>query len=263
MLKGRLTDVVLGKPGIGLIGKIKIGGKQLKQGKNPNDPRSYYPVSFDYFVPQAPKQYVDLFHKAFGDQPNKIEIIFISDDIRHSCNVQYELRGDDGNMFARGDGENFEIYNADKWVPMTKAELEIKYGSIESFKKESERFCGSFNGWQVRLTMRFMIPKIQGVIAEWQLSTGGVNSSIGQITQAFDLVLAKAGTVINVPFDLSVEKVTSDAFKSKKKYPVLKLIPNVSVENLTAIHEALADGVELWRQGLLTDDRILELKSGN
>ena len=244
------------RPGIGVVGRIKIGEKRV------SDKGKEYPVSLDYFRADAPKQYQDLFHAAFGDKPRKIEIIFISDDITHACNLQYELRGDAGKLFARGDGETFQVFNTDHWVTMTKPAIEEKYGSIEAFKKESEKFCKSFSGWETRLTMRFMIPKIKGLLGEWQLSTKATKSSIGQITGAFDKVQQFAGTCINVPFDLGVEMATQDAHQSKRRFPVLQLIPNASFENLQLLRSYVQQGLPTWKEGILTDEKILQLGDG-
>lgn len=253
-MRGRLVDNEQVRPGIGVVGRIKIGEKILsKNGKE-------IPTSLDYFRADAPKQYQDLFGSAFGDKPRKIEIIFISDDITHSCNLQYELRGDGGKLFARGDGETFQIFHTDHWKTLTLNDIIAKYETVERFKEESAKFCQSFGGWETRLTMRFMIPKIKGLLGEWQLSTKATKSSIGQITGAFDKVQEFAGTVINVPFDLTVEMVTSDAHKSKSRYPVLQLIPNASFENLQLLRGYVEQGLPTWRQGVLTDDNILRLK---
>lgn len=256
---GRLVDQQEAfRPGIGVIGKIKIGEKTIsKNGKE-------IPRSLDYFRADAPKQYQDLFTGTFGDKPQKIEIIFISDDLRHGCNLQYELRGDSGKLFARGDGHTFEIFRADpgQWQTITLPEIVAKYGSLEQFKIASEKHCLSFSGWETRLTMRFLIPKIKGLIGEWQLSTKATKSSIGQITGAFDKVMEFAGTVINIPFDLTVEMATSDGYQSAKRYPVLKLIPNASYDNLQVIRSFVEQGLPTWQNGILTEDKILQLKSG-
>ena len=254
-MAGRLVKSEV-RPGIGIVGKIKIGEKRV------NEKGKEYPAALDYFRADAPLQYAALFREAFGEKPNKIEIIFISDDLTHACNLQYELRGDKGGLFAKGDGETFQVFNVDHWSTWTKDMLVEKYGSIEAFLKASEKHCMSFAGWETRLTLRFMIPKIKGLLAEWQLSTKATKSSIGQITGAFDLVMNFAGTVINVPFDLTVQLAKSDAHGSKNKFPVIQLIPNASYDNLRLLRSFVDSGQEVWKNGVLTDERILQLKSG-
>jgi hypothetical protein len=253
-MRGRLVDHEE-VPGIGIVGRLKIGEKVVSANGRE------HPKSLDYFKPDAPKQYQDLFHEAFGEKPQKIEIIFISDDVTHSCNLQYELRGDKGGLFAKGDGESFEIFHTDHWVPWGKERLCEKYGSIENFKAEAVKHCLSFAGWETRLTLRFLIPKIKGLLAEWQLSTKATKSSIGQITGAFDKVQLFAGTIINIPFDLSVEMSVQDGHQSKRKYPVLKLIPNASFENLQILKTYVQAGIQPWKAGVLTDSKILELQA--
>lgn len=255
MLTGRLLDAHVQRPGIGVVGKIKIGEKRLSpSGKE-------YPAALDYFRVDAPAQYARLFTEAYGERPQKLEIIFISDDPAHACSVQYELRGDKGGLFAKGDGETFAVWSGDKWVFSTLAEILEKYGSLETFKTKSAQFCNSKTGWKVRLTMRFMIPRIKGLIAEWQLSTSGIASSIGQITGAFDQVKEAAGTVINLPFDLSVEMAKGDRHGSASRFPVLKLIPNATFENLKLLREHVERGFAPWKLGILTDEKIMLLES--
>lgn len=238
-----------------MVGKIKIGEKKVSaNGKE-------YPSALDYFRVDAPGQYAKLFHDAYGEKPKKIEIIFISDDPAHSCNVQYELRGKSGGLFAKGDGETFGVWSQDHWVWKTRKELEKEYGDMEVFKGKAAVSCQSVTGWKVRLTMRFMMPKIKGLIGEWQLSTSGAASSIGQITGAFDKVLEAAGTVINLPFDLTVEMVKSDRHNSTSRFPVIQLIPNATLENLAILREHMQKGLAPWSQGVLTDEKILLLES--
>jgi hypothetical protein len=248
MLNGRLTDREIKRPGIGIAGKIKVGEKNEKG----------YPVSLDYF--KAEGQFSDMFYQVFEDQPKRIQIAFISDDLTHSCNLRYELRGKDGKLFSRGDGQNFEVLHNGKWVFKSAVELASEYGSVEDFKEKAKQYCKSSKGWETRLILRFIIPKIKGLLGEWQFSTKAEKSSINQIVSAFDQVKENAGTIIMIPFDLVVEKVSGDQYGVKKRYPVVKLIPNASPESLVTVKQFIESGRQPWEVGLLTDDRVLQLK---
>ena len=70
----------------------------------------------------------------------------------------------------------------------------------------------------------------------------------------FDAIKDYAGTVINIPFDLSVEKVISQKPGQKHAYPVISLVPNISQESLEKIRNFL--NIDSIKYGLLTEDRI-------
>lgn len=253
MPKGRLLDMQTVSPGVGVVGRLKIGEKRL--GKNGKE----YPAALDYFRVDAPENYAKMFREAYGEKPRTLQITFISDDVTHACNLQYELRGDSGKLYAKGDGKNFAVFNVDHWVFLPEEKIIEKHGSIQAFKDAAKQHCNSSKGWEPRLTLRFMLPKIKGLIGEWQLSTKGLESSIKQIVGVFDQVLNSAGTVKMLPFDLSVTLAKGDTHGAARQFPVLQLIANASIENLNIIREAIDRGSDPWRAGLLTDERILLL----
>ena len=94
-----------------LIGKIKVGAKVQKGGKE-------FPTSLDYFV--ASGDYKHEFDKAFGDKPSKIEVVFMSDDFEAVCNERFEIRSGK-KLYGYGDGKLFYIYDkkADTYLPQT------------------------------------------------------------------------------------------------------------------------------------------------
>lgn len=225
-----------------LLGKIKIGDKAInKNGKE-------YPISLDHF--RATGKYESFFLDAYGDKPNKIQIIFISDNFKDVCDEHYEIRDNAGRLTAEGDGENWKAYNpiTDKYeynVKATVEELEKK------FKAEAK----------INLTIRFILPKIPGVFGQWSFNTKGHLSSIPQIRDTFDQVQTMAGSIINIPFDLVVEKVKSQKPGSSNAFPVVSLIPNISQGNLDILAEFVHSGQKL--RGILSDDRIQQLVSNN
>lgn len=81
-----------------IIGKIKVGIKTEKG----------YPKGVDYFVPSG--KYSELFKRVYGDKPNTIQIVFISDDAKEACIERYEYRDDKGKLIAFGDGEIFNVW---------------------------------------------------------------------------------------------------------------------------------------------------------
>lgn len=226
-----------------VLGKIKVGEKVLnKSGKE-------YPVSTDYFI--AKGKYEHLFNEVYGEKPNRIQIVFISDNIKDVCDESYQFRDGQGRLLAEGDGERWKAFNSktDKY----------DYGVGASLEEMQDMYKGAT--LSTTLTLRFLLPKIRGVFGAWQFTTKGVHSSIPAIRDTFDNVQITAGTVINIPFDLIVEKVTSQKPGAKSVFPVVTLIPNVSQENLEMLSEYVESGQRF--KGVLTEERIAQLTSGS
>lgn len=228
---------------MGRIGFVKIGEKveKIKNGE-----KIEYPVSLDYFI--AVGDYAEKFNTAFGEKPNSIEIIFVSDDEEISCNERLELRKGK-KLFAYGDGKVFNVYseNTDRYDETSLGDEEIK---------SLEKMCDS--KFQEVLTLKFIIPDIRTVFGFWQLTTKGEKSSIKQLVGVFDTIKEIAGTVRNIPFDLKVKKVVSQKPGSKNLFPVLSLIPNISQPHLEKVRGFMKAGIEF--HGLMDEDKIDSLE---
>jgi hypothetical protein len=220
-----------------IIGKLKVGQKVQRDGKE-------FPSSTDYFI--CDSKYKKMFEDAYGDKPNSIQINFISDDFRDSCNEYYECRDKDGRKSGYGDGETWFIYDGD---------LE---DYIETTNQDLIRKAGK---WTIKLRLSFIVPKIRGVFGLFTFETKADKSSIPAIRNAFDNVFNMAGTVINVPFDLNVQKVISQKPGSKYKFPVVSLIPNVSKENMRVLKEYVDQGNDVAQLGVISEQKLLEIKS--
>ena len=219
-----------------IIGKIKVGKKaQTAAGKE-------YPTSLDYFrVDDQTSKYAELFHKAYGPQPKKIRIIFISNETSQACNEQWEAWGSDGKFHGSGDGETFRIWDANA----TNGKGE-KGAYVEGLPKTDERVKALKDKWAVYLTMNFIIPDIGKVMGQWQFKTKGEKSTIPAIINAFDWVRNQAnGNIAGVPFDLSVEKKKGYTPGAVRNYPVVTLVPNLSMESLTMMRDFLSAGGDI------------------
>lgn len=242
---------------LGLAGKVKTGEKRVNaKGKE-------YPSSTDYFRPHCSnKEYEQLFHNAFGENPTQLKIVFISDDINHVCREELELRDHQGKLFARGDGENFEIIFEGKVQKRTLEQILEKNGTIEAFKEKMVKLSKSPIGWREKLTLRFMLPDIKGLFAEWEYSTYAKATTIPQVVEVFDSIQNSAKTIRMIPFDLNVKKVTSDKSGDNRSYPVVSLVPNLTFENVQKIKQlAQANQVSL-EHGIMSDEKIKLLSSG-
>jgi hypothetical protein len=94
----------------------------------------------------------------------------------------------------------------------------------------------------------------------WQLQTGGDKSSINAIRNTFDEIKELAGTVVNIPFDLCVKKVQSNKPEAKSVYPVITLVPNISAENMEQLRAFFEAGLDIKKQGMLTEQKLTALQ---
>jgi hypothetical protein len=74
------------------------------------------------------------------------------------------------------------------------------------------------------------------------------------------LIQKNVGTVVNIPFDLTVQKVKSQKPGSKNLFPVVNLTANLSVENMEIVHKFIESEQEFRNIGMLTDAKIEQMK---
>ena len=208
-----------------IIGKVKIGMKNPKG----------YPMSVDYFIPSG--KYAGLFTKAYGDKPQTIQVVFPSDDPEQVCIEQYEYRDDEGRLIAKGDGQTFEVWNGKQYSKLTTTEYPHLMQSIQSRypTKYAER---NGDGWRVRLTLHFIIPRVKGIVGVWTFETNGTASTIPQVRDAFDTMLEQRSFVKGVIFDLNVRYAQTQKPGDRSRFPVVSLVANESEENVAMIKEA-------------------------
>ena len=217
-MKGRITRP---EQGVQLelpeIGRLRIGMKAKNQyGKE-------YPTSVDYFIPSG--KYAEMFTKALGNKPNTIAIICPDDDPENVCNERYEYRNEKGELVARGDGSTFEIWDGKKYAPYSVERIPDIMEQVAKRNPKKPRNEND-NGWDMTLTLRFIVPAVRGVVGVWQFSTKGAASSIKNIRNSFDGVQAMRGTVRNTVFDLSVQFAKSNKPGVSSRYPVVSMVAN-------------------------------------
>lgn len=205
------------------IGSLHIGEKALSaSGKE-------YPRSLDHF--KASGKYATLFHDAYGEKPDTIQIVFPSNDASLCCNEYFELRDAQGKLVADGDGEEFRVWSAKENI--YKMLSTADYPNLMDMVKN--RYVGS--DWKVTLKLSFIIPRVRGVMGVWTLTTKGSASSIPQVRDAFDQMIEMQGKVAGIIFDLSVKMHSSNKPGDRSKYPVLTLCANESLPNLEMVKE--------------------------
>lgn len=215
---------ILGKIRVGMKTKIQKGNREIE-----------IPTSLDYFI--ATGKYAEKFNKAFGNKPNTIGITFATNSVKDACNERFELRDPaNGTLIGKGDGETFEVWNQALNNGIG------GYDTIVADNDDVQKTIKSMGTWNVVLTLKFIIPKINDVFGVWVFETKGKMSSIPNIRDTFDNVLDAAGSVINIPFDLSVDKVSNQTPGQKRKFSVVSLIPNVGNDKLDDIRGFLNAG---------------------
>jgi hypothetical protein len=225
-----------------LIGKIRCGEKHT------NSAGKQFPVSLDYFI--ATGTYASKFDEVYI-KPERIPIVFISDDDFQSCYEEWDGRDKEGRRAGFGDGETYWLWNYGKgeYTETKDRDAVLAFSKQHTVK------------WRQVLTINFVIPAIKGVFGVWQLQTGGDKSSINAIRGTFDEMKELAGTVVNIPFDLCVKRVTSNKPESKSVYPVVSLVPNISAENMETLRAFFEAGLDIKRQGILTEQKLNALQA--
>lgn len=229
-MKGRITRPEQGAQlALPEIGRLHIGMKVKNQyGKE-------YPTSVDYFIPSG--KYADMFTTALGNKPNTIAIIFPDDNPEKVCNERFEYRNEKGELVARGDGSVFEIWDGKKYAPYPVDKYPDIMQQVAERNPKKPRNEND-NGWDVTLTLRFIIPAVRGVVGVWNLTTKARASSISNLRNSFDAVQAMRGTVTNSVFDLMVHFHKSNKPGQNSRYPVLDLVCNDN--GINTIREMLA-----------------------
>lgn len=237
-MSGRIVKQHASSASLPLIGRIKIGDKAK------NSAGKEYPISIDYF--RATEKYANKFNEVFGDRPNKIGIVFITDDLTEACS-QYYASWDKGKLWGEGDGEVFRI-----WDPtIVDKDGKAVGGYVKDVPKTDPR-VKAIKGWAEHLRLRFVIPAIKDVLGYWEFMTKGSASSIPNIIETFDFIQKKAGTIMGFPFDLTVSKASGYSPGAAKSYSVVQLIPNRGEENISAIKAYLDGGGDISKIATIT-----------
>lgn len=226
-IKGRIVRPEAEKSRLILprVGQIKIGMK------NANG----YPQSVDYFIPTG--KYAGLFTQAYGEKPQTIQIVFAYDEPEKSCREEYQYRDDAGKLVAYGDGETFFVWNGKQYCQYsTKDYPNLMSGVAE--KHPNRAVLNGGDGWIVTLTVTFIIPLVRGVGGVWQFTTKGTASTIPNIRDTFDAILAEKQFVKGIIFDMNVQFVVSQKPGDRSRYPVVTIVPNESEGNLFKVKEA-------------------------
>lgn len=228
------------------IGILTIGQKDATRG---------FPMSLDHFRVRGkndtPCAYEKQFKDAFGDKPTVIPIVFFSDDDAINCVEQWEAYAG-GNRLGSGDGHRFNVWDANAPHPTDKNK---KGNYVDVVGKDNPLVKAIGASWKVRLTLRFIIPKIKGVIGSWTFKTGGEKTTIPSIVAAYDQIKAITGGVIKmIPFDLVLTKVKSSNPGEVKHYKTVSLVPSLSADKIDDLKGFISAGRNLAELGTFVMD---------
>lgn len=230
-MKGRISRPTPGikKVAFPRVGFLRVGKKEI--GKNGKE----YPRSVDYFIPSG--KYASLFTQAYGEKPQTIQIVFPDDDPATVCNEMYEYRDDQGKMVAYGDGEVFQVWNGRKYEELKVSQYpNLMQGVAKKYPNSQVRNGG--DGWQITLTLTFIIPLVRRVAGVWQFVTKGTASTIPNIRDVFDEMLQLRGAVKGIIWDMNVQFAISQKPGDRSRYPVVSIVPNESEGNVRKVKEA-------------------------
>lgn len=226
-MRGRISrpDREINRVVLPRVGFIKVGMKNAKG----------YPQSVDYFVPAG--KYAGLFTQAYGDRPQTIQIVFPDDDAEKVCREEYQYRDDAGKLIAWGDGETFNVWDGQRYNELSVKDYpKLMPGVARKYPNRNVRAGG--DGWQVTLTLTFIIPLVRGVAGVWQFVTKGAASSIPGIRDTFDAMLSERGFVKGIIWDMNVQFAKSQKPGETSRYPVVSIVPNESEGNVAKVKEA-------------------------
>lgn len=189
------------------LGKIHLGEKK-KSEKSDN----LYPSATSYFVVHqdnnTSKEMAEKFHKAYGDHPKELNIVFPLDDPEKFF-PQWLKRYSKSMLLCKGDGE--KAIEVDVKTGERK-EIACLYKNCPYYKKKLCRKIGN---------LQFYLKEIPGGV--WQIDTSSGNSIIG-LNSAIDLIRAQnGGHIAGIPLKLSLHPVQVTVSGYPKTIYVLKL----------------------------------------
>jgi len=204
---------------ISIIGRLKIGEKDAVKG---------YPKSVDYFIPTG--KFSDNFTEQYGKKPNKILIFFPSQDVL----IQQYVLYCDGKRFGVSDGLTVDVIRDGEHEITVCNSHEDAILFMNNYAEKLNRKQKSKPEWKLTVSIKFLLAELRNIMGLWQFETAGKASMVDQITNSFDNACNMFGTIIGVPFWLSVEKIKHLSAKDNnaKIFPVVTLSPAIGFGQL-------------------------------
>lgn len=241
-MKGRISSVgVQHGSTLPEIGRIKVGMKTDRG----------LPTSLDYF--RASGDFANRFTNLFGEKPTELKVAFVSNNIEEVCNERFEA-WDKGKRLGWGDGTTFTVWDAS-------AGKDGKGGYIEGLLANDPRVVAIRKFFARTLTLRFVLLEMTGILGYWTFQSKAKETTIPSIVKAFDMVMARSGSIVGFPFSLMVKKVQSYSPGAARNYPIVQLVPNFTEETIEAVRAYVESGADLSRltTNMITSGSLLQL----
>jgi hypothetical protein len=211
------------------LGKIHLGEKKTAE-KSGN----LYPSATDYFVvhedANTSKEMAEKFHKAYGDHPKELNIVFPLDDPEKFF-PQWLKRYSKSMLLCKGDGE--KAVEVDVKTGERK-EITCLYKNCPYYQKKQCRKIGN---------LQFYLKEIPGGV--WQIDTSSSNSII-ELNSEIDLIRAQNdGHIAGIPLKLSLHPVQVIVSGYPKTIYVLKLSQSEHNKELEEPDNLLPDSDDL------------------
>lgn len=204
-------------------GKIKIGAKH---------PTKSYPMGIDYFRPFG--KFEGAFHEVYGEKPDKILIFFPN---KEAITQRYVLYS--GSMLVgESDGETVRVIEDKKDVYYTfdtpEEEEDFRMQYLKGVNKNTRSKYPA--AWKTSLSMTMILADMRNVGGTWKFSTKGESSMVDQIANSFDDAIEKYGTIVGVPFWITVSKVSINSPREGNVvFSCLKLIEAMGLGDFLAL----------------------------
>jgi len=196
------------------LGKIHLGVKQMKDGKE-------YPVPVDYFV--FPQEWAELVKNNYGSyKPNILPIIIPAEDEEYWANQYYRKYVQSKGLQCKGDGTTANCVGRDG----------VGMKEVECGGKE----CGDYRKGKCKpmMLLQFMLPDLPG-LGVWQIDTGSVNAILN-INSMASLLRTLYGHVSMIPMKLVLEPQSVKTPEGKQRtLQIMNLRVDYKLQDMQAL----------------------------
>ena len=213
------------------VGKLHLGEKRV------NANGREYPVATDYFVVPPEVQAI------VGEKPRALSIIFPSDDPEQVMPTFYKAYSNVRGKVCQGDGDTARRLVDVERVHPDPATGEILYPIASRETKVAEwqepipcpgQECPYYANKQCReiMNLMFVLADVPG-LGVWQLDTSSYHGIVN-LHSGLEFARAAFGSVIGIPFTLSLEPMEVSPDGRKKTVQVLHLRSNHTLRDALA-----------------------------
>lgn len=232
------------------IGKIHLGVKATAKG----DSGKQYPKAVAWFEVHGddttPMEAATAFFDVYGEKPEEIDVVFISNDPKHLPDPWYKAYGGSTGLICKGNGETalarWDLARDGQRPPGVEGGTWMTTQTKEPVRLEIPCLaeeCPMMQAKKCRIVMNLqvMLPEVRG-IGVWQIDTSSYNTIHNILDNVELLKLALPGGIAGVPLKLRrvPMRVHPEGEAKAKTVHVLELAqPNVTYNELVAARAAV------------------------